>query len=178
MDPQYTTLAVHPEKHYTPRMRQFLAHTLRRFPRSLLLPEYLLRIVRPRYAIGVVGVVMNHHHEALLVEHVFHPRTPWGLPGGWSNNHETPQQSLIREMAEELRLSIEVGPLLLLERGQGNHLDFAYLCQPASEISHINGELLRWQWVSKEEIRSFLPMRDFHLRALHQAYDLTGMSAA
>ncbi|MCY4105400.1 MAG: NUDIX hydrolase [Chloroflexi bacterium] len=159
-------------------MRHFLARILRRFPRSLLLPEVLLRISRPRYAIGVVGVVMNRKREALLVEHVFHPRTPWGLPGGWSQHHETPKQSLIREMAEELQLTIEVGPLLLLERGQGNQLDFAYLCQPASEICRINGELLGWQWVAKEQLRSYLPMRDFHLRALQQAFEQAGLPPA
>ena len=151
-------------------MRHLLARFIRMFPKSLLLPEFLLRITRPRYAIGVVGVVFNQKEEALLVEHLFHPRTPWGLPGGWSNHRETPQECLTRELFEEMNLSIEIGPLLMLERGQGNHLDFAYLCHATSDISHLNGELLRFQWVSEDQISEYKPLRNFHLRALTHAF--------
>ena len=169
---QYNTLAGQSERHYTQNMRLLLARFIRRFPKSLLLPEILLRITRPRYAIGVVGVVFNQHKEALLVEHLFHPRTPWGLPGGWSQHRETPEECLTRELGEELHLSIEIGALLLLERGEGNHLDFAYLCQATSEISHLNGELLRFQWVSEDQIRMYQPLRNFHLRAITSAFNI------
>ncbi len=151
-------------------MRQLLASALRRFPRSLLLPEFLLRLTRPRYAIGVVGVVLNENREALLVEHLFHPRTPWGLPGGWSNHRETPAQSLRRELAEELGLCVDIGPLLLIERGAGNHLDFAFHCRARGEITQLNGELLRWRWVADAELNAYAPLRQFHRRALEQGF--------
>ncbi len=151
-------------------MRQLLASALRRFPRSLLLPEFLLRLTRPRYAIGVVGVVLNENREALLVEHLFHPRTPWGLPGGWSNHRETPAQSLRRELAEELGLCVDIGPLLLIERGAGNHLDFAFLCRARGEITQLNGELLRWRWVADAELNAYAPLRQFHRSALEQGF--------
>lgn len=157
-------------KHYTRRMRQLLALLLRRFPRSLSLPEYFLRRTRPRYAIGVVGVVMNDNREVLLVEHLFHPRTPWGLPGGWSNHRETPTESLCRELNEELGLSVEIDSLLLLERGVGNHLDFAYLCRTCSNITHLNGELLRWRWVAEAELSNYAPLQKFHRHALTVAF--------
>lgn len=151
-------------------MRQLLARVLRRFPRALLLPEFTLRLTRPRYSIGVVGAILNERGEALLVEHLFHPRTPWGLPGGWSNARETPTESLRRELVEELGLRVEVERLLLIERGNGNHLDFAYLCRARGEIGPINAELLRWRWVAEAGLSAYFPLRQFHRRALEKAY--------
>ena len=41
--------------------------------------------------------------QVLLVEHVFHPYAPWGLPGGWIDRNESPSQTaVIRELQEEL----------------------------------------------------------------------------
>ena len=45
----------------------------------------LIRLSRPKYTMGAVGVLFNARGQVLLVEHVFHPKTPWGLPGGWAN---------------------------------------------------------------------------------------------
>jgi len=64
-------------------LRQQVAFVVRRVPLLIKVVYYAYRFFQPKFTIGVVGLVFNAQHEILLVEHVFHPKLPWGLPGGW-----------------------------------------------------------------------------------------------
>ncbi|MBZ0287924.1 MAG: NUDIX hydrolase, partial [Anaerolineae bacterium] len=79
-----------------------VAMTIRRAPWLAITARALWRIRQARFSAGVVGVVFNDAGDVLLVEHVFHPYTPWGLPGGWVDHREDPARTLEREMREEL----------------------------------------------------------------------------
>lgn len=127
------------------------------------------RMTRITNSIGVVGVIIDDQQRFLLVEHVFHPHTPWGLPGGWVGRDEHPDQALVREFSEELDLCIQVGPVLLAEFDYGKHLDIAYLCVPSGQIGQLSYELLQYQWYA----HSSLPeINQFHHRAMQQAIKL------
>jgi 8-oxo-dGTP pyrophosphatase MutT (NUDIX family) len=101
--------------------------------------------------------------EVLLVEHVFHPVHPWGLPGGWVDHNENPAQTVQRELREELELDVQVGPLLHFEVTFGSHLDFAYRCETTDEVGQLSGELLSFRWVAPDNLP---PMHDFHYHAI------------
>jgi ADP-ribose pyrophosphatase YjhB (NUDIX family) len=133
----------------------------------MLIPYYTYRFFQPKYSIGVVGVVLNSKNEVLIVEHVFHPNHPWGLPGGWLNFNEDPAEAVMREIREELGLQVTVNQLLLATRTDFNHVDFAYLCSTRSEISKISYELLGYRWST----RSDLPcLHRFHAHAVEEAF--------
>jgi ADP-ribose pyrophosphatase YjhB (NUDIX family) len=128
----------------------------------------LWRLRQPKFSAGVVGVVMNARREILLVEHVFHPYAPWGLPGGWIDRHEDPKETLTRELYEELELKVKMGPLLLSEIAHdfGDHIDFAYACEPLTEVGRLSSELLGCRWSPFEELPQ---ISRFHYRAIQQA---------
>jgi 8-oxo-dGTP diphosphatase len=146
--------------------RQQLAQIIRRVPSLMLLPYYTYRFFQPKYSVGVIGVVLNDEGKILLVEHVFHPRLPWGLPGGWINFNEDPAEAVERELSEELSLKVDAHRLLLMERTQFNHLDIAYLCQAKSEIGILSYELLAYQWFAPDELPQ---LHDFHYQAIQRA---------
>ena len=75
----------------------------------------------PAFLVGVVGVVLNERGEILLLEHVFHRAYPWGLPGGWMDRGESSDQTLRRELREEVELEIEIGELLAIEPDDDSH---------------------------------------------------------
>jgi 8-oxo-dGTP pyrophosphatase MutT (NUDIX family) len=150
--------------------RRRFANLLKKMPWLIITARALYRIGRARFSAGVVGVVLNGEGHVLLVEHVFHPQNPWGLPGGWIENYEDPADALRRELREELQLKIEVSIVLLAELGYGNHLDFAYLCQPIGTIGKLSEELLDYRWVSVDELPRMLP---FHYRAIMRAVETT-----
>lgn len=151
------------------RARRAAANMIRRAPWIAVSIRWLYRLGRPRFSAGVVGVVLNDHNEVLLVEHVFHPYHPWGLPGGWVDRREDPADTLVREIREELQLRVNVGPILLVKLDDGNHLDMAYLCQQVGPIGTLSAELLSYRWTPLNDLPKLQP---FHHLAIQRALEV------
>jgi ADP-ribose pyrophosphatase YjhB (NUDIX family) len=147
-------------------IRRKIATLMRRAPWLANIARTLWRIHQPRFTAGVVGVILNPSGQILLVEHVFHPHHPWGLPGGWIDRHEGPAETILRELKEELELEVEVGPLLLAQVDFGNHLDFAYLCHLKGDIGQLSSELLAYRWIDPSDLPR---LHAFHYQAIQQA---------
>ena len=64
-----------------------------------------VHLIVPKQRIGVGLVVFDEQDRVLLLKHVFHPKTPWGLPGGWLGRDESPEQCALRELMEETGLT-------------------------------------------------------------------------
>lgn len=143
-----------------------VASLVRRVPWLIYLARAIWRVRQARFTAGVVGVIFDTSGQVLLVEHVFHPHHPWGLPGGWVDRYEDPADALRREMGEELGLEIEVGPVLLVKVDFGNHIDLAYLCYTSGAIGSLSSELLGYRWVQPAELPR---LYSFHQRAIEQA---------
>ncbi len=129
----------------------FLFH-LQRFPLLLDLIRRVWRFTRPKYTAGTVAVIFNDAGEVLLVEHVFHAFTPWGLPGGYVDRREDPDHALVRELKEELELEAEAVRVIAVERVYGNHLDFAYLCAARGTVGKLSFELNSYRWTNLAEL--------------------------
>jgi 8-oxo-dGTP diphosphatase len=147
------------------RVSQFL----QKAPWIVAFARSVWRIGQPKFTAGVVGVVFNDQGQVLLVEHVFHPYAPWGLPGGWIDRNESPSHTAVRELKEELQLTVEVTSLLLVEVDFGNHLDFAYLCNAISSVGILSSELLAYAWYDTGALPK---LHRFHYKAIRSALEV------
>lgn len=152
--------------------RHNLALALRRRPWVIkpLLTAY--RWTRPKYTLGVAGVVFNERRQVLLVEHVLHPRHPWGLPGGWVDAHEAPSKTAAREISEEVGIIVEVGPLVMIdEEPDIQHVDMIFLClaQFPVEVTELSSELLSYAWYDLDALPK---IEKFHRAAIVKAFEL------
>lgn len=129
-----------------------LAIFLRRNPWVVVGARSIWRLTRPRFSVGVVGVVLNEDNQILMVEHVFHPYTPWGLPGGWVERNEHPAVGVQREIQEELSLAINVDSIIALDMDGKGHLDLAYLCTPVGVVGKLSFELLQYRWFDADSL--------------------------
>ena len=147
-------------------MSRQIATLVRRFPALVRLPYLVYQRARPRYTLGVAAVIMDETGAVLLVEHVYHPRFAWGLPGGWIDADEDPAAAILRELREELALSARVCRVVHLAKTAPNHIDIAYLCAAESPVGRLCHELLAFRWVAVDELP---PLKPFHARAIEQA---------
>lgn len=142
------------------------ANFIRKYPFFIRVAHFGYRLLQPKFSVGVIGVVFNDQGKVLLVEHVFHPHYPWGLPGGWIDANERPPETAQRELLEELSLKVEIKQLLLSEITFKNHIDFAFLCTTQDQPGKLSGELLRYGWFDPHDTP---PLTAFHRRAIDQA---------
>ena len=143
-----------------------LARLLRRFRFSQVLLHLASRLYAARFSAGVVAVVTNNQGQILLVEHVFHPILPWGLPGGWLHARESPADALVRELTEETGIEVNVERPLLVETARvfgTKHIDVALLCTAQSDVKFLSGELLNYAWVNPQHMP---PINVFHEAAI------------
>lgn len=91
--------------------KEGIARLVRRWPLSYLM-GWAIRLVVPRQRIGVALVAFNAREEVFLLRHVYHPSSPWGLPGGWLGRNEAPSAGVIRELREETGLDVVLGPAI------------------------------------------------------------------
>jgi 8-oxo-dGTP pyrophosphatase MutT (NUDIX family) len=150
-----------------------IAAAIHQFPLVLRAIHTVWRLTRPHFSAGVIGVLFNPLGEVLVVEHVYHAPPRWGLPGGYMDRGEDPQVTIAREMREELELSVEVGPVVALQRADGNHLDIAFLCRSDGSVGHLCDELLDYRWVSLDQLPN---IRRFHRQAITTALALVDIN--
>lgn len=134
----------------------------RRMPRIAIAMQRFYRLVQPRFTVGAVGVLLDNQGRVLLVKHVFHPKTPWGLPGGWVNRNELPQHAVEREFYEETTLQVTaVMPLHVWSSPfWKNHVDMGFAVTAntlPSEPLQLSNELCDYRWANQEELPPLSP---------------------
>lgn len=141
-------------------MRSLLLRLMTRIRPVGLVAEVLAGLATPRQATGALGVIVGRDGRVLIAEHLTRPEEPWGLPGGWLQRGELPEDGLVREIEEELGLAVTVrgyvrshlhwnGPL----RPRGITLVYR-LTAPlvsAAAPTPTNWEILQTRWVTPEE---------------------------
>jgi ADP-ribose pyrophosphatase YjhB (NUDIX family) len=149
-------------------------------PKAARLIQQGAHRIQGRFTLGVIGVLIDDENRILLVEHVFHPKVPWGLPGGWVNRNEPPTEAVAREFHEETGLRIRATQPLDIWTNNflRNHVNMAFTVESleafnTNEIA-LSAELLAYQWVTRDALPPILPD---HLRVidLALAYRQQGM---
>lgn len=169
-----------------PLPKRHIARWLQYFPPLRWLLALLVRVWVPRHYVGAVGAIFNEAGQVLLLEHVFRPYYPWGLPGGWVERSENPADTIRREAKEELGLSIEVKQLVLCQV-QGERwtdttpsgLGLVYYCRlakgaPTSDMIEVQKghEILSLAWVDPAEMGYRLsPLEQNGVRLAKQVFE-------
>ena len=116
-----------------------------------------IRLLIPRHRIGVNVVCFDPENRILMLKHLFHPLSPWGLPGGWMDRGETPAECAMRELREETGITSAVpGDAILFFRNPfPDHLNIIILAQIESQKPQvkIDGvEITDSMWVTPETV--------------------------
>ena len=110
-----------------------------------------VRILQPKFTVSVVGLITNENSEVLILDHFFRPRYSWGLPGGFLNRDEKPEDGIRREILEETGVEIEHLRLLNV-RTVGTHIEILFRGETNGEARVSSGEIRGLGWFTLENL--------------------------
>ena len=133
-----------------------VSRTWRRMPRKLR--RFFVRLTQPSFTVAAVAIVFNDSQAVLLLRHVIRANSSgWGLPGGFLNAGEQPENAVRRELREEV--GIEIFDLKLIKtRTAGNHVEIIYLCRTESvDVKPKSSEIIEAGWFQTNELQGKIP---------------------
>lgn len=126
---------------------------LMHFPGMSTMMRLGIKLVVPRYRIGVALVALDDAERVFLLRHVFHPAAPWGLPAGWLNRKERPADGILRELREETGLTAVLGQPLSIDYDKySDHIGIVYRGRIQPGELRLSAEILEARWFPIDEI--------------------------
>ncbi len=107
--------------------------------------------------VGVSAIILDDRGRVLVLDHTYRPRYSWGMPGGYLNRHERPEQGLRREVREETGLEVEVGALLGSNMYSPGQLDLAFRCHVVGGSLTLGPEARRAEYRELSALGEILP---------------------
>ncbi|MEN3612128.1 NUDIX hydrolase [Plantactinospora sp. ZYX-F-223] len=118
----------------------------------------------PRVAAG--ALFFDAAGRVLLVRPSY--KQGWEIPGGYVQLGESPRAACMREVQEELGLTVDVGALLVIDwapaANEGDKLLFVFDAGPLDgdrqrRIAFTDGEITEWRFVAVEDLGDYGPDR-------------------
>ena len=112
----------------------------------------IFRIIPTKDRVRVI--VYRNDGKILLVRSRF-SRQKWALPGGGVNRNESYEQAAIREVLEELGISVENLQYLVKANSRESYVEFSvrvFAAQASDYDIKCNFEIMETRWLSREYI--------------------------
>ncbi len=112
------------------------------------------RLLTPR--VGAAAVVFDDEGRLLLANRA--DGRGWCLPGGYSDAHEPPKETVVREVREEVGLEVEVEGLLgvysVTQRSGGKIVAITFFCRAVGGEARTSDETIEVAWFPEEALPS------------------------
>jgi 8-oxo-dGTP diphosphatase len=140
------------------------------FPPIQSLMGWAIRLFVPRHRAGVILICLDDQQRVLLLRHVFHPKAPWGPPGGWLERYESPADCILRELEEETGLDADLGPVVHISyESSPDQLAVAFLGKLKPGPMRLSSEIIEAKWFHIDALPQ--PQYPFVQRAIVAAID-------
>lgn len=110
-----------------------------------------VRATQKTFTASAGALVTNGKNEILLLDHVLRPKSGWGIPGGFMNHGEQPEQTVAREIMEEVGLEI-TNIKMIRVRTIGRHLEILFSAEAEGEPEVLSREIKSAGWFAINEI--------------------------
>ena len=128
----------------------------RRAPRSLR--RWTVRLSHPRFAVTAGAVITDARGRVLLLKHRFRPGIGWGMPGGFMEIGEQPEEALRRELREEVGLEIEDMSVFKTRAFRNaRQVEIVFRCRARGETEQLSYEIKRLAWFAPNQLPKELP---------------------
>lgn len=116
-------------------LKRLLLWLWKSLPLSRRMRMNAMWLMNSKFWVGVIGVVIDEQNRILVLNHSYRSISPWALPSGSAHKGEQPQEAIVREIWEEVRLRVEVVALVDVH----SHppfplLDLTFLLRPVGPV--------------------------------------------
>ena len=107
----------------------------------------------PRFAVTAGAIVTDGSGRVLLLKHRFRPGSGWGMPGGFLEEEEQPEEAVRRELREEIGLEVEQLTLVLTRTFKTpRQVEIVFRCQAVGNPEQLNFEIEKAAWFAPDEL--------------------------
>ena len=137
-------------------LKDLLGAIWRRAPKSLR--RWTVRLSHPRFAVTAGAVITDARGRVLLLKHRFRPGLGWGIPGGFLETGEQPEEALRRELREEIGLEVEKLKVFTTRAfRKPKQVEIVFSCQAVGDPDQLSFEIQKAAWFSPEQLPKELP---------------------
>ena len=116
----------------------------------------LVRMSQPTFTVSAGAVVLNRKGEVLLLHHILRPGSGWGIPGGFLDRGEQPEDAIRRELFEET--GVELRDVRMLEAHTAvRHIEFVYAARTDDDPRVLSREITELGWFGPDSLPAGLP---------------------
>jgi 8-oxo-dGTP diphosphatase len=112
---------------------------------------WLTRRFHPTFTVSAAGIITNERGEVLLLDHVLRPVSGWGVPGGFLETGEQPDEGLRREIREETGIDLENIKLYRC-RTQRRHIEIIMTAKGVGEPRVMSREITALAWFPLDQM--------------------------
>jgi ADP-ribose pyrophosphatase YjhB (NUDIX family) len=132
-------------------LKKLLGALWRGAPKSVR--RLTMRLIEPRFTVTAGAVVVDERGHVLLLNHVFRAGSGWGIPGGFIEKGEQPEDALRRELEEEIGLKLKQAELVLVRTlKRPTQLEIIFRCRPQGSFAPRSVEIKSAEWFAPEAL--------------------------
>ncbi|MGI8670246.1 MAG: NUDIX hydrolase [Aridibacter sp.] len=110
-----------------------------------------VRLIQKKFTASVVAIITNEKNEILILDHRFRFGASWGLPGGFIERDENPEDAIKRELKEETNLKLE-NLRLIKVRTIGKHLEVIFSAKGVGRAKVNSQEIKEVGWFALDKL--------------------------
>lgn len=111
----------------------------------------ITRFSQDKFTVSVAAIILNEKGEVLLLDHVFRSSSSWGLPGGFMEHGESPEEGLRREINEETGLELDNLKILRV-RTIKRHIEILFRATAEGKAEAKSREIKEAGWFKPDDL--------------------------
>jgi 8-oxo-dGTP diphosphatase len=132
-------------------LKKLLGALWRGAPKSVR--RLTMRLTQPRFAVTAGAVVVDERGRVLLLKHVFRAGSGWGIPGGFIEKGEQPEDAVRRELREEIGLHLAEAELAFVRTlRRPTQVEIIFRCRPQGQFAPRSIEIKSAEWFAPDAL--------------------------
>lgn len=134
-----------------------------------------MRLTQERFTVTAGAIIFNDAKEVLLLKHRFRAGSGWGIPGGFLEAGEHPEQAVRRELREEVGLEIDHVEIFTARTfRKPRQVEILFRARANANVSSQTMEVERAAWFALNSLPNGLPKDQRDLIERAAAYGANG----